>query len=46
MIINGEDNVRVEAMPLEIVWRNPLALVTRSTRTHAITLNCSKIEGC
>ena len=34
MTTNGEDNVRVEAMPLEIVWRNPLALVRAHLRVH------------
>ena len=27
MIIDEEDNVRADMMPLEIVWRNPLRMV-------------------
>ena len=32
MIANGEEKIGVEVMPLEIVWRNPLALVQAHLR--------------
>ena len=34
MTTNGEDHVRVEAMPLGIVFRNPLALVRAHLRVN------------
>ena len=34
MVINEEDNVRAEIMPLEITWRNPLALVRAPLRAR------------
>ena len=34
MITNEEDDVLAEALPLEIVWRNPLALVRARLRVN------------
>jgi hypothetical protein len=32
MIVDEEDDVRVRALPLEIVWRNPLCLIRAKLR--------------
>lgn len=34
MVVSGEENIGAEVMPLEIVWRNPQALVQAHFRTQ------------